>query len=311
MTDEEEEDDELLMAAAGQWAASAADSPGEDDDSSPKKKKKKSKKSKKSKKEKKEKKSKRDKPKEESDTHATPANSIEEQTAPVIKELNTTRQVFSLHLTTVPYEATQTDIRCAFVEKGCYVTSVRLVYDRTASGERKFRGVAFVDLADEASFQKGLELHGTKFLGNKHKINVRPTKSKGELTEIVRKTQEKVALLIARSKEKAKEERESNPEAYEAKMEANNNKQEKKKRKRGGNSDSNDGEAHTKKSKVEKEGEKSKNTVVSNKSTNKKEGEAKKKQIKSKRKNTDVKLTKKQRAKKAAVINMFKRKKMK
>ena len=311
MTDDEE-DDEFLMAAAGQWAASAAENSGEDDTSSKKK-------SKKSKKEKKEKKSKRGKPKEESD--ASPAKVEEEQAAPVNKEQNTSRQVFSLHLTTVPYEATQNDIRCAFGEKGCYVTSVRLVYDRTTSGERKFRGVAFVDMADEASFQKGLELHRTNFLGTKHKINVRPTKSKGELTEIVLKTQEKVAMLIARSKEKAREERESNPEAYEAKKEAKNNKKEKKKRKRGGNSDSNDGEACTKKSKIGREGnrdspkQKSKNTVVgnkeSNKSTHKKEGESKKKHSKSKSKSADVKLTKKQRAKKAAVINMFKRKKMK
>eukprot|EP00984_Skeletonema_dohrnii_P022461 scaffold11577_cov86-Skeletonema_dohrnii-CCMP3373.AAC.3 len=311
MSDEEDDEEELLMAAAGQWAASAADDSGEDDSSA----KKKSKKSKKSKKEKKEKKPKRDKPKEGSD-----ASTAKIEQAPVNTEQNTTRQVFSLHLTKVPYEATQTDIRCAFSEKGCYVTSVRLVYDRKANGERNFRGVAFVDLGDEASFQKGLALHGTKFLGNKYNVNVRPTKSKGELTEIVRKTQEKVAMLIARSKEKEREERASNPEAYEAKKEAKKDKKDKKKRKRGGNSEPNDGDTpHTKKSKIERKGhspkQKSNNTVVSNKESNKstpkKEGEPKKKHSKSKSKKADVKLTKKQRAKKAAVINLLKRKKMK
>jgi len=302
---DEEDDDELLMAAAGQWAASAPDDSGEDD-SSPKTKKK-SKQSKKSKKQKKEKK--RDKPKEGSDTSA--AKVVEQ--APVNTEQNTTREVFSLHLTKVPYEATQTDIRCAFGEKGCDVTSVRLVYDHnSSSGERHFRGVAFVDLADEASFQKGLELHGTKFLGNRHKVNVRPTKSKGELSEIVRKTQEKVAVLIARSKEKAREERASNPEAYDAKREA---KKGTRKRKRGGgNAESNDGETTptTKSKKTGGEGGSPKrktNNNDGNKSTpTKEQGEPKTKRNKPK---SDVKFTKKQRAKKAAVINLLKRKKMK
>ncbi|KAL7544238.1 hypothetical protein ACHAWF_007620, partial [Thalassiosira exigua] len=116
---------------------------------------------------------------------------------------NPTSQKFSLHLTKVPYEATQTEIRFAFGEFGCHVTSVRLVYDRDQkSGEKHFRGVAFVDLADEKSFERGLELHNTTFLGNR-KVNVRPTRTKSELSEIVRRTEEKVANLIARSKEKA------------------------------------------------------------------------------------------------------------
>lgn len=305
---DEEDDDELLMAAARQWAASANDS-GEDDSSPKKNEEKKSKQSKNSKKKKKEKKSKRDKTKEGSETSV--AKVVEQ--APENTEQNTTRQVYSLHLTKVPYEATQTDIRCAFGEKGCYVTSVRLVYDHdSSSGERNFRGVAFVDLADEASFQKGLELHGTKFLGSRHKINVRQTKTKGELSEIVRKTQEKVAVLIARSKEKAREERAINPEAYDAKKEAK--KKDTRKRKRGGYSESNDSEIDTKKSKKVGGGDSPKqktNNYESNKSTQTKEqGEPQKKHNKPKPK-SDVKLTKKQRAKKAAVINLLKRKKMK
>src|SRR6056300_1181426 len=169
---DDEEDDELLMAAAGQWAAAAADDSGEEE-SSPKKSKK-SKKNKKEKKEKKEKKSK-DKLSETSD-----AASIEKLDAAPLKTEQQNARVFSLHLTKVPYDATQHDIRCAFGEKGCYVTSVRVVYDHNQStGEKKSRGVAFVDLADEASYKRGLELHGTKFLGKKHNINVRPTRTKG------------------------------------------------------------------------------------------------------------------------------------
>jgi hypothetical protein len=84
------------------------------------------------------------------------------------------------------------------------VTSVRLVYDRDQkTGERHFRGVAFVDLADEQSYKLGLEFHNKSFLGKGRRVNVRPTRTKSELSDIVRRTEEKVATLIARSKEVA------------------------------------------------------------------------------------------------------------
>ena len=302
----EEEDDELLMEAAGQWAASKQN------------KSKKKSKSEKSKKEKKDKKSTKDKPIGELDTLPEKVEGTQEK-ADQSNSNNTTQQVFSLHLTKVPYEATRTDLRYALREKGCNVTAVRFVYDHKSSGEKSFRGVAFVDLADEASFKKGLELHGTKFLGNRHNVNVRPTKSKGELSEIVRKTQEKVAILIARSKEKAREERESNPDAYDAKKEAKKEaKRDKWTRKRGRNSDPNPDDTKAKKSKKshgddlsKQSSSQSSNYKEGNKAAPSKDGERKKKQDKAKSKKSDVKLTKKQRAKKAAVINMLKRKKMK
>jgi hypothetical protein len=114
---------------------------------------------------------------------------------------STAPKIYSLHLTKVPFDATQSIIRYAFSQKGCQVTSVRLVYDTDhKTGERTFRGVAFVDFGDETSFQTGLKLHNTAFLGSNRKVNVRPTKTRGELSEIVKKTQERVASLIAKSK---------------------------------------------------------------------------------------------------------------
>ncbi|KAL3827564.1 hypothetical protein ACHAXA_002061 [Cyclostephanos tholiformis] len=111
---------------------------------------------------------------------------------------------YSLHLKNVPFDATQGDIRFVFGEKGCNVTSVRLVYDRDQNtGERHFRGVAFVDLADEKSYRLGLEFHNKSFLGKGRRVNVRPTRTKSELSDIVRRTEEKVATLIARSKKVA------------------------------------------------------------------------------------------------------------
>jgi hypothetical protein len=119
----------------------------------------------------------------------------------------TTTTNYSLHLKNIPYDASQSDIRFAFLDKRCNVTSVRLVYDRDQkTGEKHFRGVAFVDFGDEESYQRGLtEFHNKAFLGKGRRVNVRPTRTKSELSDIVRRTEEKVANLIARSKEQKKD----------------------------------------------------------------------------------------------------------
>jgi hypothetical protein len=205
-------------------------------------------------------------------------------------------QTYSLHLTRVPYEATQSEIRCSFIEKGCSVTSVRLVYDRDyKTGERNFRGVAFVDLADEKSFKRGLELNKTAFLGKGRKVNVRPTRTKNELSEIVRRTEEKVANLIARSKESAQtKKRESDGSSIcEHDKSSGSNKKRKKGRK---SSDASTPKA--KSNNTEGSMEKPNNTKA--KSSKRKRG------TKSDKDDGSVKLTKKQRAKKAAVIRMMK-----
>ena len=110
----DEDDDELLMEAAGQWAAAKQ------------KKSKKKSKSKKSKKDKKDKKYKKDKPTEESDEVPEKVEGTQEKADQ--NTSNNTQQVFSLHLTKVPYEATKTDLRCALREKGCNITSVRYIF---------------------------------------------------------------------------------------------------------------------------------------------------------------------------------------
>ena len=204
-------------------------------------------------------------------------------------------QTYSLHLTRVPYEATQSEIRCSFIEKGCHVTSVRLVYDRDyKTGERNFRGVAFVDLADDKSFKRGLELNKTAFLGKGRKVNVRPTRTKNELSEIVRRTEEKVANLIARSKESAQtKNRESDGSSireYDKSSGSN------KKRNKGRKSS----DASTKAKSNNTEGSTEKPNKTKAKSSKRKRG------TKSDKDDGSVKLTKKQRAKKAAVIRMMK-----
>ena len=242
-------------------------------------------------------------------------------------------QTYSLHLTKVPYTATQTDIRFAFGQKGCNIASIRLVYDRDQkTGERHFRGVAFVDLADEKSYNKALEFHNKPFLGKGLKVGVRPTVPKSQLSDIVRKTEEKVATLIARSKETAQKKREAGDNGddvnkkdgpksnsvHERKRNAHHDrgsvedkkKHKKKKRKSPNTSTSKDSAEATSSTTTKKpKGNDSQNgqKAKGNKGQNMKK-ESNKKSTKPE-KNTDgspIKLTKKQRAKKAAIIRMRK-----
>jgi hypothetical protein len=86
-----------------------------------------------------------------------------------------------------------------------------MVYDRSsATTRRTFRGVAFVDVADEASFETALKhchksllvLGSSSRCSNKRKINVRPVRTKQELAEIVQHTKQKVAETIRTEKAK-------------------------------------------------------------------------------------------------------------
>ena len=123
----------------------------------------------------------------------------------------TTRKTFSLHITQLHFDATEWDVRRHFVEDGgCILTSVRLVYDRGLTpGSKQFRGVAFIDCADEASYQAALRLHHSQMLNRC--INVRPTLSKQQLVQVVQGTQEKVRqkirLLMEKKENREKEEK--------------------------------------------------------------------------------------------------------
>ncbi|KAL7518980.1 hypothetical protein ACHAWX_003784 [Stephanocyclus meneghinianus] len=201
---------------------------------------------------------------------------------------------FSLHLTKVPYDESQSSIRYAFSEQGCQVTSVRLVYDRDpTTGERNFRGVAFVDLANEASFQHGLKLHNTAFLGTNRKVNVRPTKTRSELSEIVRRTEERVASLIAKSK---LAESESKKRLREGGAASN---VDVKKKKRKHNNKRDDETSQTKRIDSENIHTKARGTKQNNRKSQNPGG------AKESNGTSPKKLTKKQRAKKAAAIRKF------
>jgi RNA recognition motif. (a.k.a. RRM, RBD, or RNP domain) len=107
---------------------------------------------------------------------------------------------FSLHLTQLSFEVTDYDIRSLFERYGCSVLSVRKVYDRSPGQERKFRGVAFVDVADKKSYETALSLDRNFVQGRR--MNVRPTRTKEELAKIVQQTKETVAEKIKFERQK-------------------------------------------------------------------------------------------------------------
>mmetsp|Transcript_14633 Transcript_14633/g.31737 ORF Transcript_14633/g.31737 Transcript_14633/m.31737 type:complete len:260 (-) Transcript_14633:196-975(-) len=97
---------------------------------------------------------------------------------------------YSVHLTQLPYEAKVREVRSVFEKQNCVITSLRFCYgqrDGRNGGERPFKGVAFCDFADKASLDRALELDKTIFPGYSRRMNVRPTKTKEELADIVEK----------------------------------------------------------------------------------------------------------------------------
>ena len=106
----------------------------------------------------------------------------------------------SLHITQLPFDSSEMDLRKFFAQHGCQCTSIRLVYDRDVQGRKTvFRGVAFVDLADVESYNTALKLNHKASIRSR-KLNIRPTRSKQELADIVTKTREIVQEKIRRQR---------------------------------------------------------------------------------------------------------------
>jgi len=147
-----------------------------------------------------------------------------------IKENNT----YSLHVTNLPYNATKPEIMRYFMKKGCEISSTRLVYNHHVSrGDRDtkkllpksgFTGVAFIDFVNEESYNKALEMDKEYWIDEndnykdqgkkdgrgwrRRRINVRPTKTKEELAQIVENTKQR--LTMARQERADPEKNDSN-----------------------------------------------------------------------------------------------------
>ena len=170
-------------------------------------------------------------------------------------------KTYSLHLTQLSFETKEYELRTFFEKNGCILTSVRKVYD--GSGQQKtFRGVAFVDVSDKVSYDKALSLNRRVLLGRK--INVRPTKTKEELGDIVARTKELVEEKIR--KEREKQDNENNGEATKDDKKKDDRKKPSKPRSR---DDRDTGEKKTKRrKKSDSEGEKSEEPKLTKKERN-------------------------------------------
>jgi hypothetical protein len=269
---------------------------------------------------------------------------------------NAKNNSFSLHITNLPYTAQKETICSIFTKHGCRVTSTRLVFnyhnknrmntksDKSNPKTNGFTGVAFVDLADKKSFQKGLELNRLRWShlvedskkqvkGNTNdkkkkknidkdidisyngRINVRPTRTPEELAQIVNNTKEKLAM---------KRKQEHNDHSQEEVQEPSPKKQKKnlstKKPQGSGENDVNktrgkpamklkqDMKDHKNYDRVQRQSPKkqkqnqSTQAATGMKSTTTKTKNSKEKHSK-KNDSPDRKLTKKERARKAAILN--------
>lgn len=163
-SDSESDDEEELLAAAGAWAA-------------------------------------QEKPQAKKKRQETSLSSSEHHDEQI--SAHETPKKWSVHITQIAFTASEFDIREHFSSQGCMITSLRMVLDKDADGgKRLFRGVAFIDLEDKDSYEAALKLDKSKLLGRK--INVRPTKTEGELANIVKRTKELVAEKVQKTKEKGK-----------------------------------------------------------------------------------------------------------
>ena len=105
---------------------------------------------------------------------------------PSFQQTRSKRNPLSVHVTQLSYDATREQIAAYFEAAGCSVKSCRLVVQGGKS-----KGVAFVDLDDQASMNKGMRLHRTMFMGRR--VNVRKTLAPEELQKIVEAREKKLA----------------------------------------------------------------------------------------------------------------------
>lgn len=210
-------------------------------------------------------------------------------------------KILSLHLTNLPFDTTEYDIRSFFEIKGCLLASVRLVYDRALGGGKAFRGVAFLDLVDKKSYDIAQALTRSVFQGRK--INIRPTRTKEELADIVSRTKELVAEKIKTGQgvRKEKTKRKSKDKGRKKKINIGIRKDEATCHEVDDGKSVNDSNTRHKKSAKKQEVKEDKATHQRKDASIKKNSKSDRKQ-KPKKRRSDGKLTKKERNRRAAII---------
>ena len=120
----------------------------------------------------------------------------------------------SIYIAQLPFDVTEWEIRQFFDQHSnntCTLTDVRLVRDQGVC-----RGVAFAECATDQDYQTALSLHHHKqFRLRGRRLQIRPTKTKAELADIVSQrealVQAKVAELLQRKRDSTKEGQQETP----------------------------------------------------------------------------------------------------
>ena len=84
----------------------------------------------------------------------------------------------TLYINQLNTDTTKEELRSYFSSSGCVVVDCRIVYKN-----HKSTGVAYIDVADEASMEKGLALHHLPFSGTK--LQIRRHIGRSELLKLV------------------------------------------------------------------------------------------------------------------------------
>ena len=145
--------------------------------------------------------------KEEDKKHKKQAEQPKKYAASLSPATASSASSFSLHISQLPFDTTEWELRQFFVQHaGCTFSAVRLVYDAGIDNKQVFRGVAFAECATKAAYQAALKLHQSARIKGR-RINVRPTKSKAELATIVQQRNElveqKLQTLLLKRKQNA------------------------------------------------------------------------------------------------------------
>ena len=209
--------------------------------------------------------------------------------------------IHSLHMTQLPYDANEWDIRQVLSENGCgdeydefgtsssTISSIRLVYDKDSQGRKTlFRGVAFVDFTTLESYQTALSLHHKVKLRGR-KLNLRPTKTKNELAQIVTQTQ----ALVEEAKKQ--QQRKKHSDLHEDGVKSGPGSDDHEKRKGGAKGNNRDGKTRTVKKKTKDQPKHKVKSGDESKSSSSTKGAKT-------AKDPNRKLTKKERNRRAAII---------
>lgn len=153
--------------------------------------------------------------KEKEDEFRSPINATAAPYYPSeFSSMSSQNNPYSLHITNLPYNATKADIMRMFMTKGCEIASLRMVYNHHVSrGDRNnkkslpksgFTGVAFLDLPNEESYNAALQMDKQPWTDETDNSKVQQKDGRGwrrrKINVRPTKTKEELAKIVENTK---------------------------------------------------------------------------------------------------------------